>query len=142
MVMEVAPPRNACAPFLAPLAYANSDCLYGSQVVNATYGDQFAKRIYGPPSAAGSVTCTTPPRHNARTVPLELALNAQQYTKDGLPFVFYRETVLHSLWPLAGPQHGGTTMLINATHLGNGSDFRCRFFGIEYARSCCTIGDM
>ena len=56
-----------------------------AQVVNATYDDQFALRLYGPPSEAGTVQCTTPPRHNARTVELELALNAQQYTKDKLP---------------------------------------------------------
>ena len=138
------------------------------QVVNATYGDEFSLRTYGGATEAGTVTCVTPPRHNARTTELELALNAQQvrteirdrskqmtmllsptrrathacaapdhssslsrrtqYTKDKLPFVFYTEVVLHSLWPLGGPQHGGTQMFINASHLHNGSDFRCRFF--------------
>lgn len=141
LVETIEPPRNACAPFVPEFAYADSDCLYGSQVVNATYGDQFGWRTYGAPTEAGSMMCVTPPRHNARDVELELSLNAQQYTKDKLPFTFYREVVLHSLWPLAGPQHGGTSMLINATHLGNGTDFRCRFFGLEYARSCCAIGE-
>ena len=32
LVAEVEPPRNACAPFRHELAYADSDCLFGSQV--------------------------------------------------------------------------------------------------------------
>ena len=47
--------------------------------------------MYGVATEAGTVQCVSPPRHDARTVDLELALNAQQYTKDELPFVFYHE---------------------------------------------------
>ena len=152
-IMEVDPPRNACYvgpdQLLPNLAYADSDCLYGSQVVNATYNEQIMLRTYGGETEAGTLTCVTPPRHNARTSELEISLNGEQYTKDKLPFVFYDEIIQHSLWPLGGPQHGGTIMFINASNLHNGSDFRCRFFWgeepwthrDEHARSCCAIGE-
>ena len=143
-VPAVSPPRSSCAPFLPAFSHAEADCYWGAQVVNATYGDEFAGTVwsptpsgpassyrpipYGQASASGTLSCVTPQRLDALTVPLELSLNGQQYTADQLPFGYYTEAVTHSLWPLGGPQLGGTSMLLNGTHLGNGSDYRCRFF--------------
>ena len=95
----------------------------------ATYGDEFAARVYGDASAAGTASCVSPARASPLTLAVELSLNSQQYTADATPYVFYEEAVLSALWPLSGPQDGGTAMVINASHLANGSDSRCRFFG-------------
>ena len=55
------------------------------------------------------------------------SLNGQQFTSDAVPFTYYDEALLHSLLPASGPHHGGTRVLIHATHLDNASDARCRF---------------
>ena len=118
-----------CPPYARAHAHAHADCFYGAQVVNATYGDEFAQGVYGMASARGSVSCVTPSRADPRTLAIELSLNGQQYTTDATPYGYYTEAVLSSVLPLSGPQQGGTALLINASFLGNGSDSRCRFFG-------------
>lgn len=164
-VPQTALPRNACYPFTSTLSHADGDCYWGSQVVNATYGDQFAGTIwslspggpvssyqsvpYGADSAPGSLACVTPPRFDPLTVSLELSLNGQQFTVDQLPFGFYTESILHTLWPLGGPNLGETFVVINASYLSNGSDYRCRFFlttpmaphSLHRSESAATIDD-
>ena len=59
---------------------------------------------------------------------LELSLNAQQYTTDGLQFDFFEPPQLGSLYPFSGPSAGDTRLLLTGEgfldfHEG---DFRCR----------------
>lgn len=85
VTFDEATDASSCAPYARQYAQADADCYYGAQVVNATYGEEYAMRVYGDASARGTVSCVTPARVDPRTLAIELSLNAQQYTADATP---------------------------------------------------------
>ena len=99
------------------------------QSVHATFdGAADSSAFGGGASAAGSAVCYSPPKVDGvgDTVPLELSLNAQQFTADQLSFVYYIEASLLDVMPRSGPVNGGTQLEMSASSLANGTDYRCR----------------
>ena len=79
-----------------------------------------APEVYGVAAAVSNVTCLTPARPDARSLGLEVSLNAQQYTADGFQYVFYEEIELQSLHPLSGPREvssGAGSVLYTTLHV-------------------------
>ena len=60
-------------------------------------------------------------------VPLELSLNAQDYTSDGVHFTFYTPTALSALDPPSGPALGATRLTVSGRFSALGSLYLCRF---------------
>ena len=79
----------------------------------------------GPPQM---IACTAPAMpFDTGAVPLEVSLNAQQYTDDGHEMQFYAAPALSALSPATGPLAGGTRMVISGGALHDGSHYVCRF---------------
>ena len=83
------------------------------------------------------------------TLRVEVTVNGQQFTTDGIAFLEHPEPVISSLAPSGGPTAGGTALRVQGYRLGNASGFLCRFgtsrvvvpARIEYASStlhCAT----
>lgn len=83
---------------------------------------------YGQLLRAGAVACVSPnvTAISASEISLELSLNGQEYTRQGLTFTRYAP-VLTSVYPLTGPRSGGFRIELGGSDLANGSDYRCRF---------------
>ena len=78
----------------------------------------------------GALLCRTPgwATNATQTTTLELSLNAQQYTADGLQFHFFEPPQPGYLYPLSGPSAGDTQLLLKGEgfHDFYEGDFRCR----------------
>ena len=78
----------------------------------------------------GALLCRTPgwSTNATQTTTLELSLNAQQYTSDGLQFHFFEPPQPGYLYPLSGPSAGDTQLLLKGEgfHDFYEGDFRCR----------------
>ena len=73
--------------------------------------------------------CTSPAQ-NASSMPLEVSLNAQEATEQGLRFVSYSNPIVSEITPQRGPRGGGTQISIFGLHL-NGADTRCGFTSLN-----------
>ena len=64
---------------------------------------------------SSALLCRTPARVVNRTqqATLEVTLNAQQYSRDGVAFRFFTPPVLSAVYPIAGPTDGGTILLLS-----------------------------
>lgn len=112
----------------------------GGAIINVT-GSSFADGtqprckfgVFGTMAAsvqdARSMLCHTPAAVSMRTVPLEVALNAQQYTSDAHNFTTYSPPIVSSLSPSQGPVGGGTRVLIDGLRFDGGTrgTYACRF---------------
>ena len=61
--------------------------------------------------------------------PLEVSLNARDFSVSNISFGYYAEPRVAAL-PAAGPQDGGTLVAVRSRRvggLGNGSHYLCRF---------------
>ena len=78
----------------------------------------------------GALLCRTPAwaTNVTQTTTLELSLNAQQYTADGVRFHFFEPPQPGYLYPLSGPSAGDTRLLLKGEgfHDFYEGDFRCR----------------
>ena len=91
---------------------------------------------YGATFGASSVACFAP---NTSTVPdaivaLELTLNGQDYTSDGLAFSRHTPGV-DRIYPTSGP-HLGFAVVLSGAGLSNGTAYRCRFQAPHLASGC------
>lgn len=87
--------------------------------------------VFGTTSAsvldAANMLCHSPSAETVRSVPLEIALNAQQYTSHGHHFSTFFPPVVSSLSPIQGPVGGGTRVLVAGVGFdtGNASVLAC-----------------
>ena len=114
-------------------------CRFEEQIVRAD-GANGAALVAAARSAALSVpavrvslteaTCVSPAvvHEGARPYSLRLSLNGQQFSPEGqVVFTMHGLSKVHSSSPSSGPIAGGTLVVNVGVHLGNGSDYRCRF---------------
>ena len=107
-------------------------------VVLANYVPETTASSDGAARAFRSATCIAPPASmlpvpaDATTlVALELALNAQDYSRNAanasFGFTYYAPPAVLHLSPSSGPLSGATRVLVTGAQLDGGSDYRCAF---------------
>ena len=74
---------------------------------------------------ASTVICITP-YHSFSRVPLEVSINGQDFSSNGLLFDFSSLEVTHML-PVRGPVSGGTNVVLDLDAKIDEIDFLCRF---------------
>ena len=79
-------------------------------------------------------TCVAPliTADSAVAYRLRVSLNGQQFSPHAdtpAAYGFHGYSEVHAASPNSGPVVGGTLVTIDGVHLGNGSDYRCRFGG-------------
>ena len=62
-----------------------------------------------------------------RVAAVELALNGQQFTDDGVPFTYYAEPMVSRVEPAHGPASGLSRVTVFGANLVNGSHYVCAF---------------
>ena len=109
-------------------------CAFGAEVVVATN------------SADGVISCFAPAATAGLGVSLEVSLNAQQYTVEGLQYHYHGVPVVSGFSPSSGPSSGATHVVVSGSAFGNGSDYRCKWGscgaeGCESGWSCgsCVV---
>ena len=72
------------------------------------------------------------PEHPTGVVHVELTLNDQQYTRDGVSFE-YQDVVAHSVSPRSGPVLGGTLVVVRGAnfHSPGARGLFCKFVGAD-----------
>ncbi|KOO21822.1 hypothetical protein Ctob_007228, partial [Chrysochromulina tobinii] len=90
-------------------------CRFGSATVNASFH-----------AVDSTIHCASSPMPLGR-VPVEISLNAQQYTKSFVDFTYYRAPALSAVSPSAGPTAGDTLVRLTGDGLAAGRTYRCRF---------------
>ena len=87
--------------------------------------------VAGSVRGAGQMLCHTPATDFVlRSVPLEVSLNAQQYTTDHVPYAVYAHPSVASFSPDRGPIDGGTLVRIHGANFDGAPDlsvYHCRF---------------
>jgi len=71
--------------------------------------------------------CVTPAATIEGGVPVEISLNAQDYSADGVNFTYFTPTVLVTLAPPTGPAQGDTRITLHGNFSALGSLFACQF---------------
>ena len=79
------------------------------------------------PAFPAALHCISPNTTAAGAVPLEVTLNGQQFSFDGVLFTFVSQLRVSSVSPSLGPYAGNTSILVQAAGLDGGSAYRCRF---------------
>ena len=104
----------------------------------AALADGLGYAPFGEVLGAGSVVCLSPNVSSlaneangtaivhSDVVSLELSLNGQEYTRQGLQFVRYAP-VLSAVYPLTGPLAGDFRIELAGADLAAGSEYTCRF---------------
>ena len=78
--------------------------------------------------------------HAPLLIPVEISLNAQQYTKDGILFSVHAPVAIHAISPASGPSDGATVVTVVGGPFQNGTDYRCRFVPFARASSGVPFG--
>ena len=96
---------------------------------------------FGATFGASSVACFAP---NTSEVPdavvaLELSVNGQDYTSNGLAFARHAPGV-DRIYPTSGP-HIGFAVVLSGADLSNGTAYRCRFQAPHLASGCLQSCD-
>lgn len=90
-------------------------CKFGGVAVRAYFIDQ------------GQIQCSTPP-YRAGVYPLEVSMNEQDYSNYRLPFFFYDDLTIESVFPPSGPAFSaGTEVLVKGNGFVNSSFLTCKF---------------
>ena len=77
---------------------------------------------------SNSVIECVSPSHVSGAVPVEVSLNALDFTNDGMAFTYLGPSI-ESIHPVAGPERGGTWLTINGVNMVGGESAYCRFGG-------------
>jgi hypothetical protein len=92
-------------------------CMFGAIQVQAIY------------TGTGEMYCLAPP-HPPGIYPLEIAVNAQDYTTLRTPFFYYADQALSRIYPVAGPAMAADTYVqVYGSGFVNNSLLSCRFGG-------------
>jgi len=78
-----------------------------------------------------SISCTPPDQVDAKTVPLDVTLNGQQYTSSGLTFTFLQDVQMASVEPQLGHVGIPTMVHIKGSGFQASSALCCRFNGTK-----------
>eukprot|EP01048_Picozoa_sp_COSAG05_P032186 COSAG05_NODE_12183_length_479_cov_1.213158_1_plen_134_part_10 len=76
------------------------------------------------------MTCSVPAVTEPQDVAVELSLNSQQYTNDGVTFNYYdpeRAPTIFYMRPKSGPKEGGTLITFYGENMANVPGVDCRF---------------
>ena len=88
----------------------------GVAIVNATWH-----------ARSHALLCDTPPARDGTFAPVEITLNGQQYTSDGINVTYFEEPSIGEVRPLSTPLSGGTTVSLFGTGLMNYTTVACKF---------------
>lgn len=77
--------------------------------------------------------CIAPPSYYYRQTPVEITLNAQDWTDDGTLYYYYKPPFLFDVQPRQGPVSGGTTVTVMGTSFNKTGKITCRFGVVEVA---------
>ena len=103
-------------------------CRFGALEVAASYDAE-----------GGTIHCASAAQPNGSR-PLEVSLNAQQYTTSAVPFTFYAPVHVSLVTPDAGPTAGNTLVRLSGSGFASGADYRCKF-GSQVVNSTLAGGD-
>ena len=90
--------------------------------------------------ADGVIACLSPAGKSGETVPLEVSLNAQQFSTQRVGFRYHAVPQVSSYSPCSGPNDGGTVVRIDGVGLAGGSDYRCRFDACGVCETAWSCG--
>ena len=90
-------------------------CRFGALEVAASYNAE-----------GGTIHCASAAQPNGSR-PLEVSLNAQQYTTSAVPFTFYAPVHVSLVTPDAGPTAGNTLVRLSGSGFASGAEYRCKF---------------
>ena len=71
--------------------------------------------------------CIAPPSYYYRQTPVEITLNAQDWTDDGTLYYYYKPPFLFDVQPRQGPVRGGTNVTVIGTNFNKTGNITCRF---------------
>ena len=83
----------------------------------------------------GKIACVAPGGLSGSSFAVEVSLNAQQFTSDGVVYGYYGTPSVSGFAPRAGPREGETLVTVSGSGFGGGSDYRCRF---DECGACAT----
>lgn len=73
------------------------------------------------------VQCVSPAGIEGSTVQLSIAYGTKRDVSGGLPFLYYRQATIHSIWPTHGSAQGGTNISVLGAQFWFSGDIRVRF---------------
>ena len=71
--------------------------------------------------------CVAPPSYYYRETPVEITLNAQDWTNDLTPYYYYKPPFLFDAQPRQGPIHGGTHVIVVGTNFNDTGTIKCKY---------------
>lgn len=102
--------------FEAAVSSGKMSCRFGRNVVSATAVD-----------VNGVVLCVAPASSRLGGFSLEVSNNGIDFTSDGWTFHYSPDVIITSVWPLAGPESGGTAITITGTGFAELGIIICEF---------------
>ena len=99
------------------------------EISNSTQCAFTALNVWVPATVLNSTRaiCVAPPSYYYRQTPVELTLNAQDWTDDGTLYFYYKPPFLFDAQPRQGPLGGGTVVTVVGSNFNNTGNITCRF---------------
>ena len=102
---------------------------YDTHTITCSFGDR--RGIVGTfDNVTNTVTCISPNQTQTGSVPVEIALNGQQYTDDGVEFTYYEPASavkVTEISPKSGPTTGVTTVVVTGEEFLETNETKCMF---------------
>lgn len=111
--------------------YNDTFCRFGSlglipaQVINST-----------------KVVCVSPPSFVLREVIVEITLNNQEWTRDGVIFYYYHPPFVFDVDPRMGPVAGGTEVHVHGSNFEDTGKIRCKFGDVIVPGAYININEL
>ena len=83
--------------------------------------------------------CQTPQGAAGLASAVEVTLNAQQFTNNGVRYSYYAELYVSSICPISGPLEGGTQLVVMGSGFISDSRLACRFASANFEASVPSI---
>ena len=81
------------------------------------------------------IICISPPNEDITSPQLvQVSLNGFDFVDTGLLFTYYEQPILSNMFPISGPESGGTQIYLTGNRIANMSDpwkFKCRFSSLN-----------
>lgn len=102
---------------------------YDTHTITCSFGDR--RGIVGTfDNITNTVTCISPNQTHTGSVPVEIALNGQQYTENGVQFTYYEPAwavTVADISPKSGPTTGVTTVVVSGNEYLETNETKCMF---------------
>ena len=126
-----APRVSGVVPAVGPTAGGTLVQVIGSGMVGGVGAGPEYRCRFGNVTVAASLVgealhCVAPSQ-SAATLPLEISLNGQQFSSDGVGFHLFVPPVLSSVSPSFGPTAGGIRITMSYANLHHALRYRCVF---------------